>query len=80
MSIENIEEASKICNFITSNLYPRSGVYFSNKQLIIIIIEETENFLIKMNDLFNKLNIDYYYLQKNTNHMMRKMNAKSEIL
>jgi len=38
-------------------------------KLIIIIIEETDNFLIKMNDLFNKLNIDYYYLPKNTNHI-----------
>ena len=39
LSIENIDEASGICGFITNNLYPRAGVYFSNKQLITIIIE-----------------------------------------
>ena len=49
LSIENIEEASKICNFITSNLYPRSGVYFSNKQLITIIIECIQKF----NEIFD---------------------------
>ena len=37
-------------------------------KLIIIIIEEKEIFLTKMNKIFDKLDIEYHYLPKNTNH------------
>jgi len=42
LSIDLIDEATKVCSFITNNLYAKSGVKLLNHQLINIIIDSIQ--------------------------------------
>jgi hypothetical protein len=42
LSIDDVDKSIEICNFITKNLYPKSGVYLPNNQLIFIIIDSVQ--------------------------------------
>jgi len=42
LSIDDVDKSIEICNFVTKNLYPKSGVYLPNNQLIFIIIDSVQ--------------------------------------